>query len=148
MTGRHIMNKIASKLVLTGIALLSTLSCDLASVYKPIVFEASLSGVEQVPANKSRGKGSATLVLDGNESTASLTVKIDDLAGTSVSSYLHTPSRPGSNSIPVMQLSGETIKINIKPEEAKDLKAGLVYINVTSTKYESGELRGQFFEKL
>ncbi|MEK7431538.1 MAG: CHRD domain-containing protein [Cyanobacteriota bacterium] len=142
------MSKILSKISFTGIALFSLLSCNVSSAYKPIVFEASISGKQQVPQNNSRGKGSAKIVLSGDEINATLTVNINDLAGTAINSLLHNPSRPGSSSLPIVQLAGETSQIVLNQEQVKELKSGLMYINITSTKFEAGELRGQFFEKL
>ncbi|MFN8672156.1 MAG: CHRD domain-containing protein [Candidatus Sericytochromatia bacterium] len=142
------MNKIISRLSLAGITLLSLTSCNMGPAYKTLTFEAAISGKQQVPENNSRGQGNAKIVLDGDEVHATLTVNIKDLAGTAINSLLHNPSRPGSSSVAIVQLAGETSQITLSSEQIKELRSGLMYINITSTKFQAGELRGQFFEKL
>jgi hypothetical protein len=115
----------------------------------------SISGDQEVPATGSSGTG----VFNGtyNEGTMELifTVNFTGLAGTTTASHFHGPAVPDSNAGVQIAISGfptgvmsgsisDTVTLNAAQEA--DLLAGLWYINIHTSAFAAGEIRGQLFE--
>lgn len=112
-----------------------------------LIFTASLSGAQEVPPNNSPAIGSATLILSPDETTARLSLNFSGLTSTQTDAHIHGPAGPGSTAgalfpLPLGQLNDFEIKLT--PQLVTDLKAGLHYINVHTSNFASGEIRGQF----
>jgi uncharacterized repeat protein (TIGR01451 family) len=113
----------------------------------PTYFFATLNGAQQVPPTNSTGTGTATLVLSADEKTARLSLNFSGLTSAQTDAHIHSPAAVGSNAavlfpLPLGQISD--FKIDLTPTQAQDLKNGLFYVNVHTTTFPSGEIRGQF----
>ena len=112
-----------------------------------LVFTATLNGAQQVPPTNSSATGSAALVLSPDERTARLSLSFSGLTSTQTDAHIHGPAAAGSNAgvlfpLPLGQLND--FEITLTPQQVADLKAGLHYVNVHTSNFMNGEIRGQF----
>jgi aldose sugar dehydrogenase len=111
------------------------------------IFYANLTGAQEVPPTNSTATGTATLVLSPDETNATLSLNFSGLSSAQTDAHIHGPAPVGSTAPPIFPLAHGQIsdyRINLTPAQAQDLKNGLWYINVHSTNFPNGEIRGQF----
>jgi hypothetical protein len=113
----------------------------------PKLFVARLSGPQEVPSTSSSATGTATLLLSPDETTAKVSLSFSALTSAETTAHIHGPASPGNNAqalftLPLGQFNN--LSINLTPAQVQDLKAGLFYINVHSSQFTGGEIRGQF----
>ena len=111
------------------------------------LFVATLSGMQEVPHNNSTASGQATLLLSPDETSARLTLSFRGLTSSQTDAHIHGPAAPGNSGavifpLPLGQVSD--FQINLTPTQVQDLKNGLLYVNVHSSAFSNGEIRGQF----
>ena len=112
-----------------------------------LVFTATLNGAQEVPETNSTATGTATLVLSPDERTARLSLIFSGLSTPQTDAHIHGPATIGSTAgpifpLPLGQLSD--FQISLTAAQVLDLKNGLHYVNVHSTMFPNGEIRGQF----
>ncbi|MDQ6651184.1 MAG: PQQ-dependent sugar dehydrogenase, partial [Acidobacteriota bacterium] len=123
-----------------------------AAVYEisgkqPTLFVANLSGTQEVPPNNSAATGSATLLLSPDESTARVSLTYSGLSSPETVAHIHGPGAPGVTApvlFPVPQSDFSDFSIPLNATDVQNLKNGLLYFNVHSNMFVSGEIRGQF----
>ena len=116
------------------------------------VFVATLAGTQEVPPNASPAGGSVQAVLTGSQLV--VTGSFAGLLANYTASHIHRA--PAGSNGPVVygltpQLSSSTSgaylaasnTTNLTPAQVADLLAGLYYVNVHSTVFPGGEIRGQ-----
>ena len=111
------------------------------------IFVAILNGAQQVPSTNSTATGTAALVLSPDEKTARLSLNFSGLTTQQTDAHIHGPAPIGSNAgvifpLPLGQLSD--FQITLTPAQVTDLKNGLHYVNVHTSMFPNGEIRGQF----
>jgi aldose sugar dehydrogenase len=115
---------------------------------KPPVFIAELNGASEVPANNSPARGVATLALDPvDETKARVSLRFNGLSAPQTVAHVHGPAPAGQSAPPLFDLPNGNFtdfQLTLTPQQLSDLKAGLFYVNVHSTAFPSGEIRGQF----
>jgi glucose/arabinose dehydrogenase len=114
---------------------------------RPTLFTASLTGAQETPPNSSQAFGTATLLLDKDGETAHVSLRFRGLTTAQTAAHVHEPSAAGQTAPPAFDLpSGNftDFKITLTPQQVRNLNAGLFYINVHSTAFPAGEIRGQF----
>jgi glucose/arabinose dehydrogenase len=114
---------------------------------KPQLFVANLDGSQETPPHAVNAKGTATLLLDKDETTAQVSLRFRGLSSTQTAAHIHAPAAAGQTAPPVFDLppgSFDNFQITLTPQQVSDLKAGLFYVNVHSTNFPAGEIRGQF----
>jgi uncharacterized repeat protein (TIGR01451 family) len=112
-----------------------------------LLFVANLSGAQETPPNNSTAVGRASLVLSPDEKTARVSLTFSGLSSGQTDAHIHGPAAPGASAPPVFPLPlGQLsdFSITLSPSQLQDLKNGLFYINVHSTNFPTGEIRGQF----
>ncbi len=111
--------------------------------------EGYFEAAEVVPPNKSDGGGSfyGRLEFESREWTWEMTIARLDSPVTSVA--VHGPAAKGANGplvfkMPIPALE-ETIhgKTTLTPSQADDMRAGRLYLLVSTTRYPQGEIRAQ-----
>ncbi len=110
------------------------------------LFVATLNGMQEVPPTNSTASGEATLLLSPDETSASITLNFRGLSSQQTAAHIHGPAAPGSNGPVVFPLpSGQVsdFQINLTAGQVQDLKAGMLYVNVHSSTFNNGEIRGQ-----
>lgn len=112
------------------------------------IFEARLSGAQEVPSVNSSGTGQAELQWNQNSNVLSWKVTYTGLSGPVTAAHIHGPAAPGTNAgvvIPFMTgLSGTiTGQTNLTSAQAADLASGRWYVNIHTSAFPNGEIRGQ-----
>jgi uncharacterized repeat protein (TIGR01451 family) len=114
---------------------------------QPTLFTATLMGAQEVPTNNSTATGTATLLLSPDEQTARLSLNFSGLSSNQTTAHIHGPGAAGVTAgvlfpLPTGNLSD--FVINLSATDVQNLKNGLLYINVHSSNFPNGEIRGQF----
>jgi hypothetical protein len=112
------------------------------------VFEATLSGAQEVPAVASPGTGRAEVELNEGNSVIRWRVTYEGLTGPVVAAHLHGPATPTQNAAVAIPFAGPLRspmrgELRITPEQALQLMSGQWYVNLHTDRYPQGELRGQ-----
>jgi aldose sugar dehydrogenase len=114
---------------------------------RPQLFVANLDGLQETPPHATPARGTATLLLDKNETTARVSLSFRDLSSAQTDAHIHGPAPAGQSAQPVFDLPDGNIsdfQITLTPQQVADLQAGLFYVNVHSANFPAGEIRGQF----
>ena len=112
-----------------------------------LLFTASLTGGQETPPNNSTATGRATLLLNPDEKTARVSLTFAGLSSGQTDAHIHGPAAAGVSApaifpLPLGQVSD--FPITLTSSQVQDLKNGLFYINVHSSNFPTGEIRGQF----
>ena len=116
-----------------------------------VVFSVSLDGAQAGTA--SPGTGSATLTLDDVANTLTVDLVYSDLLAATTNAHIHCCAAPGFNAgiiIPFVPpfVTGTTsgsmnTVFNLTPVQVQDIYSGLSYINIHTSAFPPGEIRGQ-----
>jgi hypothetical protein len=115
-----------------------------------VVFVATLDASQNVPPTESPATGAALLVLNDAETEVAYTVTYSGLMGSEVGAHFHN-APPGENGSILHTLPMGTPKVgvwDVSLHDVGELYAGRIYVNVHSTAYFSGEIRGDITESL
>jgi hypothetical protein len=154
-----------------GVLFLGSISAQAA----PILYTATLSGLNEVPANASPGTGFTSVTIDLTANTLRVQIDFSGLLGTTTNAHIHAAASPGSNAgvatrtpsflnFPSGVTSGSydmtydmTLASTFNAAYitthggtpagaaaalAAAMAAGQAYVNVHSTLFPGGELRG------
>jgi hypothetical protein len=110
-------------------------------------FQASLAGTNEVPANASPAVGLGCFTLNPNN-TLDYHVTFVGLTGAETGAHIHGPALANQNAgIQFPFPAAGSPKIGtfgpLSAQQVADLQAGLYYVNIHSTNYLGGEIRGQ-----
>src|SRR4030095_8001424 len=111
------------------------------------LFVATLDGAHEVPANDSPATGTATLLLSPDEKSARVSLHFSGLTSAQTDAHIHGPAAVGVTGpvlFPLPQGQVNDFEISLTPTQAQDLKNGLWYVNVHTSNFTNGEIRGQF----
>ncbi len=114
---------------------------------QPLLFTANLDGAQETPPNNSTATGTATVLLSPDEKTARVSLAFNGLSSAETAAHIHGPAAPGSPGsilFPLPNGSFTDFLISPSPTDVQNLKNGLLYINVHSSSFLGGEIRGQF----
>jgi hypothetical protein len=160
--------KLLSRISAILIILLSTVSCG-NSYDSPspdptpypgantTTFKATLMGSTEVPSNASGATGSATLTLNNDTKMFTLTGSYNGMTPTI--SHIHGPAMIGVNAVPVFDLTvtptsgydygtiSYTGSAVLTTTQIADLMGNLYYVNIHSSTYAAGEIRGQLIKQ-
>jgi uncharacterized repeat protein (TIGR01451 family) len=111
------------------------------------LFVATLTGTQEVPPNASTATGTATLLLSPDETTARVSLHFGGLSSSQTDAHIHGPAPAGVSApvlfpLPTGQINDFQITLNAA--QVQDLRNGLHYVNVHSSNFPTGEIRGQF----
>jgi len=117
----------------------------------PISFTAQLSGAQQVPPVATSATGSANLTYDSSTRVLTWSVSYSGIASEVTMAHFHGPAAAGSNAGVEIWISVKgsaatspiTGQATLTADQARQLMAGQLYINVHSKDHPSGEIRGQ-----
>lgn len=115
----------------------------------PIKFKAILSADEQSAPTESPGSGTAEFVLDRPTLQLDWTVTYSGMRSQATGAHAHGPQTPGGNAGVLFDLVSDGLGSPIKGSrvindgELEYLLTGRIYVNIHSTRYPAGELRGQ-----
>ena len=119
-----------------------------------------LSGGTEVPPVTTQANGNATVVLDASQTQLSISCQFQNLTGTYQSSHIHGPGPAGTNQPVKWGFSSPAapwvftntnhdgtisnfLVTGIVAADVTNLNNGQFYVNVHSTVFPGGEIRGQ-----
>lgn len=114
-------------------------------------FSFTLSGAEEVPPNGSPATGTGLVTIDTDTNQLNYNITFSGLEGTETAAHIHGFAPPGTNAGVLYALPTGNPKIgSITYTEAQEANflAGLSYVNIHSTVYGGGEIRGQIDEPM
>lgn len=113
-------------------------------------FFAYLNGAQQVPPAATTATGYARVVLNESAGTITFTVVFNGLTSAQTLSHIHEPGAIGVNAAVAIDfgaVGGTSGTISgtrsITPTQIAQLRAHLGYVNVHTTNFPNGEIRGQ-----
>jgi hypothetical protein len=113
-------------------------------------FAATLDGLQEVPPNNSPATGNSLIILDDVANTITVDLHFSGLVAPQTAAHIHGPAPPGVNAgvlvgFPLGEF--DDMVFNITDTIEGHIKAGLTYVNVHSTTFPGGEIRGQVLEQ-
>ena len=117
------------------------------------IFDATLTGAQEVPPVASSGTGQAELQFNENTSTLRWRVTFSNLSGPVVAGHIHGPAGPNQNAGPIIPFTGNinaspiTGETKISNQQLAQLMAGQWYVNLHTPMNPQGEIRGQLRQR-
>jgi len=113
-----------------------------------LTFTASLSGANEVPGNASPATGTATMILDTSDAGLNVPVHLEFSGLTGVQTAVHIHTAPaglnGGVRFPLPLGSPMDTAVIFDVTDIANIAGEMFYINVHSTLFPGGEIRGQF----
>lgn len=119
-------------------------------------YTANLDGLQEVPPNASPGFGSAFLALNAAQDQITVDLNWQDLLAPALAAHIHGPAGPGSNAPVLFTLAGVAGHttgaspgniFSVTSGQVADLQAGNWYIDIHTSVFPGGEIRGQFIQE-
>ena len=131
------------------VVLFTTGSCKKAADPN-VIFKATINGTTEVPSNASTATGTATLTYNKDTKVFNIIVNFSGISATS--SHIHKEAPGVSGSVVFAFPSPVTSPINytsvaLDATQEADLYANMYYVNIHSTTYPGGEIRGQLIKQ-
>ena len=122
-----------------------------AALAKSMSLNVPLTGAQQVPPVQTSGKGTAHLTYNTSSHEVTWNITYSDMSSPVTMAHFHGPAMEGKNGPVEIWLTKKGKPVSspikgsakLKPEEAKQLMAGELYINVHTKDHPAGEIRGQ-----
>ena len=114
---------------------------------QPALFTANLTAAQETPPNNSTAVGTATILLSPDETTARVSLNFSGLTSAETDAHIHGPAAPGVVGVILFPLPAGNVSdfvISLTPTDVANLKNGQLYVNVHTTNFPNGEIRGQF----
>lgn len=109
--------------------------------------KAALDAKSEVPANDSKGSGSADITYDTASKKLSWKMTYSGLTGPATMAHFHGPAEAGKNAAVAVPITPATSpsegSATLTEAQAADLMAGKYYVNVHTDANKGGEIRGQ-----
>ena len=141
--------------VLLGLASFAALaqpadpSSDPSLTGPPLRFRADLSPDEESHVTESQALGRADFTLERATLKLSWTITFSNLTSAATAAHAHGPQTPGGNAGVLVGLAPGAVKSPLEGSailtegQLDYLLTGRIYVNIHTTKYPDGELRGQ-----
>lgn len=115
---------------------------------KMVTFHATLDGAHQVPKVTTKATGKATATLDTSTDMLSYDITYSGLSGAATGAHIHGPAPVGKNAGVLVDFKDPVTspvkgKVKLTAAQAKDMLAGLTYVNIHTQAHKGGEIRGQ-----
>lgn len=152
LMGRLFNLKNIQLIVLASVLLIAG-SCkkdDPKPVSQDVIFLATINGASEFPTNASTATGNAILTF--NKDTKMFTVLVNFSGITATAAHIHKGAPGTSGGVIFGFTSPVTSPINytsvaLDATQEADLLANLYYVNIHSTAYPAGEIRGQLIKQ-
>jgi hypothetical protein len=115
-------------------------------------YQAFLLGTNSVPSNASPATGYGTAILNNAQDMITVNLSWTGLVANATAAHIHGPAAPGVNAQVVFPFSGVPNATSgsipqqtfaITAAQVVDLQNGLFYMNLHTSVYPGGEIRGQ-----
>ena len=150
LPGKRFVLKQFLFIVLAGV-LVAVVSCKDEETPDPnVIFKAVINGASEVPANASTATGTATLTFNSDTKIFSIVVNYSGV--TASNSHIHKAAAGVGGGVVFGFTQPITSPINftsavLDSTQQADLNANLYYVNIHSTQYPGGEIRGQLLKQ-
>jgi len=117
------------------------------------IYEATLSGGEEVPPVATSATGMAELRLNKQTQMLNWRVTYNALSGPATGAHIHGPVPMGQNAGIVVPFTGDlnaqplTGERKLTPEQVTQLTGGQWYVNLHTARHPGGEIRGQLRQR-
>src|SRR5262245_38399262 len=132
---------------LIAIAMIALALVTSPAVAGTTTFTADLNGTSQVPPTESKAKGKGQFLYDDKSKKLSWTITYWGVSDKAKAAHLHGPASEGANAHKMITVSPLQSPIKgaaiLTEKQVKALLGGDMYIDVHSSKYPDGEIRGQ-----
>lgn len=118
------------------------------------IFEASLSGAQEVPPAATSATGQAEVQFNENTNKVTWKVTYNGLTGPATGGHIHGPAAMGQNAGVVIPFTANlnaqpvTGEATVTPAQYADMAAGLYYVNIHTARFPGGEIRGQLRKRM
>lgn len=157
ISGGYDNNVIKETIVkLMKIAVLAFVAMPAWSQAAIIPLSATLDGAQEVPANTSPGTGVGSITYDDATNQLNWQITFSGLTAGATGAHFHGPAAPGVNggvqlAIPLGLFAGQTAgnvsgTATITETQEGQLLAELWYINIHTSAFPGGEIRGQVLD--
>lgn len=131
-----------------AVAMVLLAACAQTRGEAPQVFEAQLTGAQEVPPVATAATGQAEVEFIPSAGLVRWRVSHAGLSGPVTGAHLHGPAGPGQNApivVPFGSLGAEPLRgeARITPEQLGQLNSGQWYVNLHTARHPGGEIRGQ-----
>jgi len=134
---------------IVGIAVLSGCASVRPSMTTTI-YDATLSGTNQIPSNSSYGKGTIEATWKPSTMTLSYRGTFSGLTGAPTAAHFHGPAMSNENAGVALPVTVGTPQLGtiqgqavLTQQQAADLAGGRWYFNIHTAAHPGGEIRGQ-----
>lgn len=107
---------------------------------------ATIDGFQEVPPSFSPGTGGGTFIIDDVANTIDYVISFSGLIGIETAAHVHGPAPFGANAGAQFALPSGSPKVGTEfstPTTVSMMLSGLTYVNIHSTFFPGGEIRGQ-----
>lgn len=112
-----------------------------------MTMKATLDSKSEVPANDSKGSGTADVSYDTASKKITWKITYSGLTGPATMAHFHGPAEAGKNAPVAVPIAPATSPSEgsavLTDAQATDLMSGKYYINVHTEAHKGGEIRGQ-----
>ena len=147
--------------IAASVALLAAWSHPATAPRQSVTYTAHMTAAMETPANTSKGTGTATLTLTGDQ--LHYTITVEGLSGPATAAHIHA-GKAGVAGPPVLGFKVDKVAAGKLAEGTVDIKTGLMkgvsadslkallnsgdaYVNVHTAEHKAGEIRGQVMKK-
>jgi hypothetical protein len=133
-------------------ALAVTALFSVSAAFAQSTFQAFLTGLGEFPVNASPATGFGTVVLNAAQTQITVDESWSGLTAPATASHIHGPGGVGTNAPVLFPFSGVPAATSgaipeqtfaITPTQVAYLFAGYLYMNVHTSTFPGGEIRGQ-----
>lgn len=112
-------------------------------------YRGTMTGANEVPSNASTATGNATLTFNNTTKIFNLTVTYSGMTATAAHVHKGATGVSGGPVFPITVTASPMYLTStaLTAEQEADLKANLYYVNVHSSAYPDGEIRGQLIKQ-
>jgi hypothetical protein len=135
-----------TRTIATGIACAALLALASPAMAETMNFKADLNASNEVPPNDSKGTGSVTATYDSASKKLSWKGSYSGLTGPATAAHFHAgeKGKNGGVAIPIAPATSPLEgSATLNDQQAADLMAGKLYVNVHTAAHKGGEIRGQ-----
>jgi hypothetical protein len=134
------------------LALVTTMALSLGTAQAQWMFQAFLSGINEVPANGSPATGICTVTLNAAQTQITVDLSWSGLTAPATAAHIHGPGGAGTNAGVIFPFSGVPAATSgaipeqmftINATQVGYLFSGYLYANVHTSTFPGGEIRGQ-----
>ena len=123
-----------------------TTDLDIPLPQNPYDFQADLDSNQETTGSDSQASGTGTFVIDIEANTLSYIIDIQNLEGEETSAHIHGPANVGESANVIHTLADGNHKEGVwhyPQSRESDILQGKTYVNIHSTEFTDGEIRGQ-----